>query len=52
MIDLDDIKDVGRENKERLGNASKSLGKALKDLKLSEEKFVEYLGYFNRKVSS
>ena len=52
MIDLDDIKDVGKEDKERLANASKSLGKALKDLKLSEEKFVEYLEYFNRKVSS
>ncbi len=52
MIDLDDIKDVGREDKERLANVSKSLGKALKDLNLPEKKYVEYLEYFNSNMNS
>lgn len=52
MIDLDDVKDIGREDSERLANVSKSLGKALKDLNLSEKKHTEYLEYFNGKMSS
>jgi len=51
MIDLDDIKDIGGEDRERLLNVSKSLKKALEDLKLSEEKLTEYLEYFNRRLS-